>query len=216
MTLRAVAWDIDGTLVDSEPLHHRALVAVCAGYGLKIDPGDQSFVGVHIGDVWDRLRPLFPVAVDEKRWLGEIRTYYADHCDSLVPIPGAVEAVKALDAAGIAQICVSNSDRMVVDVNLRSLGIAELLAGSISLDDVPAGKPDPAPYRMAAEALKLPSENVLAVEDSMTGLRSARAAGMKVALLGDGARGDTRHADFYLDGLSEIPDIVKRNCTGSD
>ncbi|PVB60148.1 HAD family phosphatase [Labrenzia sp. 011] len=209
MSLRAIAWDIDGTLVDSEPLHHRALVAVCAGYGLEIDPQDQSFVGMHIGHVWDRLRPRFPQTVDERQWHQRIRTYYAEHSGSLVPIPGAVETVRLLAEAGIAQICVSNSEREVVDVNLRSLGLAELLVGSISLDDVPAGKPDPAPYQMAAKALKLPPQDVLAVEDSVTGMRSALAAGMKVALFGGDASGDPPHAHFHPVSLSEIPQFLK-------
>lgn len=210
MTLRAIAWDIDGTLIDSEPLHHRALVAVCSRYGLEIDPEDQSFIGVHIGQVWDQLRPRFPVAVEEQQWHEQIRNYYADHSDSLVAISGAVEAIKALAAAGVAQICVSNSDRGVVDVNLRSLGISELLVGSISLDDVPAGKPDPAPYRMAAEALNLPPQNILAVEDSVTGMRSALAAGLKVALLGEAAPGNPPDAHFHPAAVSEIPELLKR------
>ncbi|MCF8483078.1 MAG: HAD family phosphatase [Rhodospirillum sp.] len=209
MTIRAIAWDIDGTLVDSEPLHHRALVAVCARYGLEIDPEDQSFVGVHICDVWDHLRPKFPIAVDERRWYEQIRAYYAEHSDSLVPIPGGVEAIKALAAAGIAQICVSNSDRAVVDTNLRSLGITAFLLGSISLDDVPAGKPDPAPYRMAVDALNLPPQSILAVEDSITGMRSALAAGLKVALLGATAPSNPPHPHFYLANLSEIPELLK-------
>ncbi|MBN9671618.1 HAD family hydrolase [Roseibium aggregatum] len=210
MTLRAIAWDIDGTLVDSEPLHHRALVAVCAAYGLEIDPQDQSFVGVHIGHVWERLQPRFPVAVEERQWHEQIRAFYARHSDSLVPIRGAVETVKALAEAGVRQICVSNSDRAVVDVNLASLGIADIMLGSISLDDVPAGKPDPAPYRMAAEALELPPQNVLAVEDSETGMRSALAAGLKVALLGGNPTDSSARAHFCPVSLSEIPGLLAR------
>ncbi|POF28923.1 HAD family hydrolase [Roseibium marinum] len=214
MTLRAVAWDIDGTLVDSEPLHHHALVSVSAKYGLEIDPDDQSFVGVHIGHVWEQLRPQFPVAVEERTWHEEIRAFYAEHSESLVPIPGAVETVKALAESGIAQICVSNSDRTVVDVNLRSLGIADIMVGSISLDDVPAGKPDPAPYRMAAEALDLPPHEVLAVEDSITGMQSALAAGLKIAFLGNTVLGGPPRADFYPTSPSEIPEFLDLNHTG--
>ncbi|SOC15026.1 HAD family hydrolase [Rhodobacter maris] len=210
MTLCAVAWDIDGTLVDSEPLHHRALVAVCARYGLKIAPDDTSFVGVHIGEVWRRIHSRFPDAVEERQWHREIRAYYAAHSASLAPMPGAVETVRALAAAGIAQICVSNSDRAVVDVNLESLGITPLLHGSISLDDVPAGKPDPAPYRMATAALGLPPQRVLAVEDSLTGLRSARAAGLKAALFCATVAppADAPRADVILSRLTEIPALL--------
>ncbi|WP_102225262.1 HAD family hydrolase [Acidimangrovimonas sediminis] len=207
MTLRAVAWDIDGTLVDSEPLHHRALVAVCARYGLTIDPEDQSFVGVHIGDVWARLRHRLPASVEQARWLEELHAYYAAQSDTLQPMPGAIETMHALAQAGVSQICVSNSVRAVVDINLRSLGVTGLLSGSLSLDDVAAGKPDPLPYRMAADRLALPPEAVLAVEDSLTGLRSARAAGLRVALVGPEAA-QTNDADYALRALTEIPALL--------
>lgn len=207
MTLHAIAWDIDGTLVDSEPLHHRALVSVCARYGLRIAPDDQSFVGVHMGNVWDRLHGRFQAPVNRDQWYREIRAYYAGHSDGLVPIPGAAETIRTFAEAGVSQICVSNSDRAVVDANLQRLGIADLLIGSISLDDVPAGKPDPAPYRMAVELLGLTPQHVLAVEDSETGARSARTAGLQVAVLKNPLCPDISGADFTLADITQVTRI---------
>ncbi|WP_216073394.1 hypothetical protein, partial [Acinetobacter baumannii] len=61
MIRRAVAWDIDGTLVDSEPRHHRALLAASLRWGADFsDLPDQAFRGVHMGDVWDVLRHRLP------------------------------------------------------------------------------------------------------------------------------------------------------------
>ena len=88
----------------------------------------------------------------------------------LKPTPGALEAVRALAALGVAQACVSNSGRAIVDANLDALGIRPTMAFSISLDDVSAGKPDPEPYREAARRFALPG-GVAAVEDSGAGAR---------------------------------------------
>ena len=71
--LRAVAWDIDGTLADSEGLHHRALTAVSAALGADLsDLPDRAFTGVHMLDVWTALRPRFPTTLSREAWLAAI------------------------------------------------------------------------------------------------------------------------------------------------
>lgn len=185
---KAVAWDIDGTLIDSEPLHLAALVTVSARYGLDLshEPEDR-FRGRHMGDVWRALRAFYPGGLSEARWAGEIIDTYIESADALKPIPGALETLRELHARGIPQACVSNSERRVVDANLAALGIADLIAFSISRDDVTAGKPDPEPYREACRRLGLSPRDVLAVEDSDTGAQSAQAAGMAVLRVDPGA-----------------------------
>lgn len=179
--VRAVAWDIDGTLVDSEPLHERCLLEVCAAHGADVaDLGDNRFRGIHLADIWDELRHRFPPSLTHAEWSGRIRELYVASADTLCPLPGALDAMAALRAAGIPQVCVSNSEREVVDANLAALGILDIVDFSISVDDVACGKPHPEPYRTAAERLGLPPAEVAAVEDSATGAASARAAGLRV------------------------------------
>jgi len=178
---RAVAWDVDGTLIDSEGLHQRSLIETGAEFGVDLsDLPDEAFRGVHMRDVWTALKPRFPVSVDRKTWIAAIERFYIARAPSLSPIPGALEAVRALAAEGVAQACVSNSGRAIVDANLEALQIRPAISFSISLEDVSAGKPDPEPYREAARRFALPAAAVVAVEDSGAGARSARAAGLYV------------------------------------
>jgi HAD superfamily hydrolase (TIGR01509 family) len=178
---RAVAWDVDGTLIDSEGLHQRSLIETGAEFGVDLsDLPDEAFRGVHMRDVWTALKPRFPVSVDRKTWIAAIQRFYIARAPSLSPIPGALEAVRALAAEGVAQACVSNSGRAIVDANLEALQIRPAISFSISLEDVSAGKPDPEPYREAARRFALPAAAVVAVEDSGAGARSARAAGLYV------------------------------------
>lgn len=182
MTIRAIAWDVDGTLVDSEPLHHRALLAGTARFGVDLsDLPDEAFRGVHMGDVWKILRPRLPESLVQAEWLDAINDHYVAHRRELVAIPLAVETVRAVAQRGLAQVCVSNSARVIVDANLDALGLARDIAFSISLDDVHAGKPDPFPYAEACRRLGLAPAEVLAVEDSYTGASSALAAGLRCA-----------------------------------
>jgi HAD superfamily hydrolase (TIGR01509 family) len=178
---RAVAWDIDGTLIDSEPLHERALAAASAALGADLsDLEPDAFRGVHAIDIWEALKPRFPAGSSFKTWIAAIEDYYVAHAGELEPIPGAPEAIRKLAELGIAQGCVSNSGRTIVDANIEALGIGTIIAFSLSLDDVSSGKPDPEPYREAAHRFALPAAAVVAVEDSGAGARSARAAGLYV------------------------------------
>ena len=178
---RAVAWDIDGTLIDSEPLHERALAAASAALGADLsDLEPDAFRGVHAIDIWEALKPRFPAGSSFKTWIAAIEDHYVAHAGELEPIPGALEAIRKLAELGIAQGCVSNSGRTIVDANIEALGIGKIIAFSLSLDDVSSGKPDPEPYREAAHRFALPAAAVVAVEDSGAGARSARAAGLYV------------------------------------
>jgi HAD superfamily hydrolase (TIGR01509 family) len=180
----AVAWDIDGTLVDSEPLHHRALVDASREFGADLcDLPDMAFRGIHMGNVWLMLRDRLPPTLRETEWIDAINRHYVADRSSLNAIPGAVDVVRDLHRLGIQQVCVSNSCRAIVDANLDALAITSCIDFSISLDDVSEAKPSPVPYRMAVERLGLAPETVVAVEDSNTGVRSAQAAGLYAVFL---------------------------------
>ncbi|HWH82504.1 MAG TPA: HAD family phosphatase [Burkholderiaceae bacterium] len=193
-TLRAVAWDVDGTLADSEPLHAAALQAVCAGCGVDLDDvAADAFVGVSITDVWRTIGRRFGAALGSDAAAREA-AFYAAVCDSYVarladlrPRPGAREAVRWLERRGIAQCAVSNSHARIVHANLKALGLAESLRFSLSLEEVEAPKPAPAPYRQACERLALRPAQVAAVEDSESGLASAVAAGLVALFVGPAA-----------------------------
>lgn len=199
----AIAWDIDGTLIDSEPLHHRALVSASRAFGTDLsDLPDMAFRGVHMPDVWHTLRPRLPPGLDRDLWLRAIEAAYVADAATLVPIPGAVATIRALAERGLRQVAVSNSSRAVVDANIAALGIGAWLDFSISLDDVSRGKPDPEPYALAARRLGLPPACIWAVEDSGTGLASAKAAGLGTVGLRGGALHD--EADAMIDALAEL------------
>ena len=206
---RAIAWDVDGTLVDSEPLHLRALLASCAEHGVDVsDLPDPAFVGVHLDDVWVALAERFPATLSKDRWRDELNDYYHAHAHSLALMPGAREVVARFAGQGLAQGAVSNSHRAVVDANLRATGLEQWMAFSVSFDDVAHGKPSPEPYRQALRRMALQPAAVLAVEDSNTGLQSARAAGL--VTVGYAPNGEALvGADFLIRHLEELLDLVR-------
>ncbi|SDE02684.1 haloacid dehalogenase superfamily, subfamily IA, variant 3 with third motif having DD or ED [Paracoccus isoporae] len=205
MSISAVIWDIDGTLVDSEPLHLRALHHVCAHHGVEIsDLPPDHFVGVNVQNVWRALADRFPAELAFERWLAQLNAYYSANAHDLAPIAHAVETVRQLADMGIPQGAASNSNRLIVDTNLRALRLSGILSMSVSLDDVANGKPDPEPYLRAMRLMNLAPQATMAVEDSATGAESARRAGMRVVALG----AELPQADICIASLAALPGLI--------
>jgi HAD superfamily hydrolase (TIGR01509 family) len=207
-TVRAVALDVDGTLVDSEPLHLRALQAACRAHDVDIsDHGPSPFVGVSIADVWRVLAPRFERTLGhlddngERQFRATVTEHYLAHADEVQALPGARQAIEHLAQQGVALAAVSNSERAIVEANLRAVGAQAHFGAVVSLDDVRNPKPAPEPYLQALMHLGASAHDAWAVEDSPSGARSARAAGLRVLVVGADpeARGDHR-----LGGLHEF------------
>tara|TARA_R110002124_G_scaffold49691_4_gene145443 strand:+ start:3201 stop:3836 length:636 start_codon:yes stop_codon:yes gene_type:complete len=201
MSIKAVLWDIDGTLVDSEPLHLQALLAVCKQFGVDIsDLPDDRFIGVDLNGVWDALKSRFPENLTVGAWKTLIDDCYAHHSDTLRIMPGAIDTIHSLHQLGYRQAAVSNSGRRVVDTNLGFLRFNEIFEFSISLDDVGEAKPSPVPYLEALRQMEIEPSQGLAVEDSLSGARSAQAAGLALVAY----RNPSLPADVWIDDLSEL------------
>ncbi len=184
MHVRAIAWDIDGTMLDSEPLHHRALVTVSGRYGVDIALDDDRFVGVGLDHVWVALKHRYPAELTQSHWVNGIISAYLADTASLAIYDGLIDTVAAFHRIGIVQCCVSNSARAIVDANIARLGIVDLIAFSISRDDVTRPKPDPEPYAQACQRMGIAPANVLCIEDSISGSTSAIAAGCQLLRYG--------------------------------
>jgi len=180
--IKAVAWDIDGTLIDSEPLHDEVLMATCVACGIDDidDFMNNHFRGQHLEDVWRRAEPRLATRITLDEWRNLMVKNYVAKSHKLPRWQEAFDIVNTLAEQGIRQVCVSNSGRAVVDTNLAVIGIGDIIEFSVSIDDVTKGKPDPEPYALAAIRLGLDASLIAAVEDSATGARSAHLAGMQV------------------------------------
>lgn len=211
--IRAIAWDIDGTLIDSEPLHEWALLQVCRDLGDDLsDIPVAQFKGVHIHDIWARLAPRFP-GTEASDWVEAIVAAYVARVTLAPPLAGALAVMRGFAGAGIRQVCVSNSGRRIVDANLAAIGATGLIEFSLSLDDLARGKPDPLPYAEAARRLGLAPHEVAAIEDSATGAQSALAAGLRLIGIAP-AGGAIPGADVTVTSLGELPALILPQAAG--
>ena len=179
--IKAVLWDMDGTLADSEALHLSTLVAVLTHHG--IDAGDDlhaSIFGKTGREVHAYCCERFGIDFDYGQWSMARARHYLSEAPKMQARSGALSVYHAVRAAGTRQAIVSNSSRMLLEAGLRALDLQDPQLISISVNDVRAGKPDPEPYQRAAWLLRVTPEETIVVEDSPTGARAAIAAGMRV------------------------------------
>ncbi len=180
MTPKAVYWDMDGTLIDSEPLHLKSLVFALNSLGIA-PPADlhKRVLGVAALPVYEMLRDEFGLQLSFEEWIPRKYTHYLENAPRLQARPGAVEIFQALKSRGVAQAVVSNSDRMVVNANMAALGLHEAGMRSIARNDVRIGKPDPEPYLRAAWLTGIDPADSVVMEDSVPGAMAGIAAGMQ-------------------------------------
>lgn len=176
--LRAVLWDIDGTLVDSEPNHVRSFLAVCRSLGFPLtDEQGASFTGISLEDIYAWMQANGGVALTLEELKARITGDFIANIHLVQPRQGSVDLVRRFAALGLRQACVSNAERNITQANLGVLGRAEL-EFAICRNDVSTGKPDPEGYLLAAKRLGVPPAACAVIEDSPTGARAAKAAGM--------------------------------------
>jgi len=176
--LQAVLWDIDGTLMDSEIWHQRATIAVCHACGYPLTETEYaSSLGIAFPEFYARIAAQRPLPMDYHTWANAITDRYVERLAEVMPRAGAFALVEEFATRGLRQACVSNGGRRVVTANLTAMGIRHF-EFAVCRDDVVNGKPDPEPYLLAARRLSVDPAACAVIEDSPTGVRAARAAGM--------------------------------------
>ena len=180
--VRAVLFDLDGTLVDSETHTDEAISAVVARYGIAgfalphTDTRGRTWA--HVADV---IREQTGIECDAAILAHELLTYWVEAAAEVTPIPGAPAAVRSAAARNLKLGVVSGSPRAVIDAFLDRLGVADCVdaRARIGGDAVRRSKPDPEGYLLGARALDIVPAETLVFEDSQAGLLAARAAGMR-------------------------------------
>jgi sugar-phosphatase len=180
--IRAAIFDMDGLLVDSEPLWTRAEIRAFATVGIVLDEEKCAET------VGQGLEEVVRFRYAQQPWTGpsleEVGLLIHRHMLELLhaegrPMPGALEAVEFFKGKGLKLGLATSSDRGLIDAALGALDLKTTFDHLQSGSELEHGKPHPMVYLVTAEKLGIPPGECLALEDSIPGLKSAKAAGMK-------------------------------------
>jgi HAD superfamily hydrolase (TIGR01509 family) len=214
--MRAVIFDFDGVIADTEPLHFESLRRTLADIEIIVTEKDYytNYLGFDDrGCILEALRtnrrPISSPLVKElmAKKAADYMTLMKDH---LVVFPGVREFVE--DAAALYPLAIaSGALRAEIELVLEQIGIRKAFRHITSAEDVIHGKPNPEPFLRAlaglnqpASSAPIPPDGCLAIEDSLPGIRAARAAGMKVlAVANTHTVQDLHEADAISTSLSE-------------
>lgn len=185
--IRGAIFDLDGTVVDTEPLYSRAFEAALAAFGQVIDRATYvALIGLATPDrmalLTQRFGPDFPCEAFKAEYYRQKQHYLAE---AVRLKPGVAELLEALDARGIpAALATAASGASALRL-LERLELRRRFAAVVSRDDVPRRKPHPDPFVHAAHLLLIDPAECMVLEDSAPGIEAAHAAGAQPVLIPD-------------------------------
>ncbi|MHC4905664.1 MAG: HAD family hydrolase [Planctomycetota bacterium] len=214
-----VIFDIDGTMVNNTPCHRQAWFDLCCRYGIELD--HESYHDKIHARSNDKIVPnLFGPEVDEA-FIRKIEhekesLYRKAFRPAIQETPGLTALLNQLHENGIPCAAASNSPKANVDFVLDGLGVRTFFRAVTYRDLVKVGKPDPELFLTAAAGIGVSPEQCLVFEDSASGFKAARAAGMRYIVITFGAdphelkeAHDTVeiHEDFTRVSLPQLSDL---------
>jgi HAD superfamily hydrolase (TIGR01509 family) len=176
---RALLFDLDGTISETDSLHRPTWVDALQPFGVEVD---EEFYRHRISgrNTAEIVRELLPDLTEEQgRSIGDAKeASFRERASELEPLPGLVDFVERGRERGMWIALVTNAPEENVETILPALKLRDFFDVVVLADDVGAVKPDPAPYSAALKKTGVPAERALAFEDSVSGIASSVAAGI--------------------------------------
>jgi HAD superfamily hydrolase (TIGR01509 family) len=180
--IQTVIFDMDGVIVDTEPVHRYAYFQHFSE--LNIDVSEElftSFTGNSTRNVFQRVNSIFNLNADVEELILRKRTIFNDafdHKEDLELLEGVENLIKNLHENGVELILASSASKVTIDRVFRRFGLHPYFSNIVSGEDFPKSKPHPAIFEFAASLSKAPKENCIVIEDSTNGVLAAKAAGI--------------------------------------
>lgn len=204
---KAVVFDLDGTLIDSEALVHDAYMAAAAHHDVPFTNAQfLSLVGRHRQYSEMKMREYFGETFPLEHFYATVTEHVGDRAAPLKP--GALALLDHLDRSGAPYALATSSGPGWVTRHFAAHNLAERFRGVVTREDVTHGKPHPEPYLKASTILGYPAADILAIEDSPTGVASAHAAGLMTLMIPDLIQPDNETRSRVLHVGNSLEDVL--------
>lgn len=216
--IRAVIYDVDGTMVNSEPLHVAAWDETLHRYGFSLSDLSEEFQATMAGKkpiaIAEGMVNELHIAIEPQAFLEtKAELFLKAVKNDLTGMPGVTESVNRLEDAGYELAIGTSLERDYINLVLTKLGLSDSFKVIVTGDQIKNGKPHPETYMTVAEKLsKRPNECVV-LEDAKSGIQSAKAAGAWCIAVEnqDATPQDTSEADVVVRSLDEVTDELISN-----
>ena len=207
---KGILFDMDGVLVDSEPLFHKAvniMVERCGAAPITEEENNRYLLGTTVEETWIRVKELREVPQTPAELLAGYNEVVKEVLRSdLVPRPGVRDLIAEAQQRGLPIAVASSSLREWVELKLSVIGLTDAFNVKLGGDDIENGKPAPDIYIKAARLIGLEITECVAIEDSPIGLAAASSSGAyTICTLTDSTRHlDLSAADVIIENLEEF------------
>lgn len=208
---RAILFDMDGVLIDSEPLHEQSIVALSAELGEPIRSKAilDSFKGSPEAVMARRLQEIYPAAeAGPERMIQRKLELYTELFPQVPLLPGILDFLKRAKSRGQRLALTTSANRLTQELSFRTHGLSPWFETVVTGEDITRGKPHPEPYLLTASRLGIAPEDCLVIEDSLNGVLSGKAAGCAVIAITTTfprAALAELEPDLIIDGFEELP-----------
>ncbi len=180
--IQTVIFDMDGVIVDTEPVHSYAYFQHFAELNIDVSKDMfTSFMGNSTRNTFQKLKELFPIDGEVEELIQRKRTLFNDAFDNkedLYLIEGVEQLIQDLYKNGMQLILASSAAKVTIDRVFKRFNLHQYFTHIVSGEDFPDSKPHPAIFEYAASLSIAPKENCIVIEDSTNGIRAAKAAGI--------------------------------------
>jgi len=210
--IKAIIFDMDGVLVDSEELIFLAAHQMFLENGIKVTREDfVPYIGTGEDSYLGNVAKKYNFEIDLKKHKARTYEIYGDLAkEKLIILPGVFEFIEKCKRYNLKLAIATSADKIKVDINLKTIGLSKNMFDVIIYGEkVINKKPHPEIYEKVINELKLLPENCIVIEDAVNGIKSAKKAGAKcIALTTSFPEESLKEADWIYNSLLDIPDEI--------